>query len=187
MSTPYKDLIEAAIDDVLTKAGSTESQRSDARIALLPLLMRTSSGAVVWRDTGTALDSAQGLEHFKTIEKTHFLPPVIEDDVVHQAFVMNNMTARGKLLSQVGKAEADRLAKMYGLTGIADPSKGRDMDDGGNINNAAKAARNNPWLDDSPQGEARRVKVIRDLGAKVAASFAKAAGRTLSGQVLRAR
>jgi hypothetical protein len=124
------------------------------------------------------------------------------------AFVGRSIASRGALVKAVGEAEAGRLAKLHGLVGLADfktvgVAPVIADDDEGDDDEADKAkskAKNkdgdkdkpssNPWSQNykgSNPADAERIRIIKTLGTKAAASMATSAGADLAGRPLRSR
>jgi hypothetical protein len=174
---PYRDLIEAQIDDVLKAGGANDVQRQDA-LAMLPRYLEMRDGKVIVADTHEPF----GLDWVQA-NKAFLLPPVHEESEADSAFLSTNMTKRTALVQKVGIDEANRIAGQYGLKNIFEKRAGEASGERGDKTKSA----GNPWLDESEKGEARRIAFIRSCGAKAAASMARSAGRTITGQLLRIR
>jgi hypothetical protein len=119
-------------------------------------------------------------------------PDAVVTELERQAFTGNGAaaaSARAKLVKTLGSEDlANISARKFGLKSIGDfATKGvaPESDKGGDDTSKDKDKSSNPWKDDSPQGEARRIAAIRSLPTHVSAGLAKAAGRDLAGRVLR--
>lgn len=118
------------------------------------------------------------------------------------AFVgRGSVDARGRLVKAVGEVAADRLARLHGIKGLTDfktigkaPTEGDgEPDDKGKDTVADKGKgkpSTNPWSPNyrgSNPAEAERVRIIKSLGTRAAASMATSAGTDLAGRPLRQR
>lgn len=94
-----------------------------------------------------------------------------------------NLTAQGQLVSRYGKAFAEDAAARYGAT-LGSLKPGIDP----NAKADTKGERN-PWSAKFKGGDAaaERIRIIKTLGTKAAASMASAAGADLAGRPLRGR
>lgn len=179
----FKDLIEADIERVL--AASDDARRADAKLILAPLCEHRNGMTVLKPAGNVALDQPAAMEWLKA-NKPHLLPPTFENNLADKAFVgTGNKTAVAELSRQMTMADLTKLAQSYGKRTPWDTKpgvrpNGHDAgDDKGKPNKST-----NPWADDSPGAQTRRVSIIKSLGTKVAADMAKAAGRTIGGQPL---
>lgn len=171
---------ETAIDDTLREWGANQAQRADA-VALLKSQCQLQGDVVVFKPTGAAINEAATREWFEA-NRPHLLPRKFEESLADAAFGPRySATKMQELVKQVGAEQAHVIARTYGRAnafdsksiGKAPESKGDDKPD-----------LRNPWNDESPNGEARRIAAIRDLGTRVCAGLAKSAGKTISGQRL---
>jgi len=115
--------IEPGLDEFFKAQGSSDAQRADA-IAVLQKQCGMVGGIVTLIATGDALDSEKS-KAWIAEHKPHLLPPVFQTSLADRAFQDGNLTARGELVRQVGKTEADKIAQSYGLRSSADPRRGK--------------------------------------------------------------
>jgi hypothetical protein len=93
-----------------------------------------------------------------------------------------SVDARGKLLKALGPVECDKLAQAHSLKSVGDFSRpGKTPTDAKPLKSAQ-----NPFADESPAGEARRISFIRSRGTKASSSLAAAVHRDIAGRPLRA-
>ena len=93
-------------------------------------------------------------------------------DLEQAAFAEGNLTARSRLIKDLGESEADARAKEWGLKGVAD-FKTRGQRPGGEVNKEKPSA-DNPWSRDG-WNITKQGSVVRADPA-LAARLAKAAG-----------
>jgi len=116
-----------------------------------------------------------------------------------------SVDARGRLVKATSEAEADKLAKQYGLTGLGDFKNvgvAPAVEDDEGEDEAAKAKAKakskdkdkpstNPWSPnyrgDEAAKQAERVRIIRVMGSKAAARMSAACQVDLAGRPLRSR
>jgi hypothetical protein len=184
MPQHFNDLIQEKISDVLAAAGSNEVQRVDGMAMLPRYLEMRGTGEVVDRETGEPF----GFEWIKT-NKAFLLPPQHNPSEADAAFLSTNVTKRAAFAREVGIDEANRVARTnYGLKDIYDKRVGtlpgeRKDDDAPRKPDARK----NPWADDSPAGEVRRISAIKALGTKVCGQLAAACNVDIAGRPLNRR
>jgi len=100
--------------------------------------------------------------------------------------------ARGRLVKAIGEAEAERAAKLFGLTGLHDyktvgrtPLDAEPEGDKSKPDDRPKRDRSNPWTwPDGPEAQAERLRIIRNTPTKFSAGLARAAGKRLDGRPL---
>lgn len=135
-----------------------------------------------------ATDAADAFENAKFIEATldkwladqkatrpHLFIDGVQVDLETLAFGDGNMTARARLVNQIGEAAAKERAAAWGLKSLTDKRAGkRPFGNGGN----EKAKGDNPW---SAEGWnlTKQGSLVRTLGEAKAAQIAKAAGSHL--------
>ncbi len=173
--------VETAIDELFKTPLAdgrtpTDAQRADA-VIVLARDCRMDGDKVVLVTTGEALNSDASKEWIKT-NKPHLLPTKYETPLADRAFAENNLTARGQLVKEVGKDEADKIAQSYGLKSSTDARRGTAparADDGKNKTDNATKHKSNPfWRGNwniSTQG-----KLLRAVGPEKCAAIAKAVG-----------
>ena len=110
----------------------------------------------------------------------------VDDDLEERAFGDNNQTARSRLYKQLGPVEYAEREKAWGATGFRKGKTPNEADATGKAEDTNK----NPWRSKDfrtdKAAQARAAGIIKSLGTKVAASMARAAGKTLDGSALRA-
>jgi hypothetical protein len=103
--------------------------------------------------------------------------------------------ARGRLVKAIGEAEAERAAKLFGLTGLHDYKTvgtirpdAEPEGDNSKFDDRPKRDRSNPWTwPDGPEAQAERLRIIRNAPTKFSAGLARAAGKRLDGRPLAAK
>jgi hypothetical protein len=106
---------------------------------------RNDAGETILQDTGPPISDPASVAWLKS--QQHLMPRPHDTPLAKRAFVENNITARGQLLKEVGKTEADRIAKHYGLRGLDDPRRGKApaADTNGEKKKNGHDGRANPW------------------------------------------
>jgi hypothetical protein len=181
---PNQDLIEGDAIAVLAKLGANDIQQQDGG-ALLPRYLEQRNGLTVVKATGVALDTDQGHEWLRT-EKPHLLPRAFEESLADAAFLGTyNATKMQELSRTVTPDELNAIARSYGRKSAFDSKPPEDRTDIRKGRSASGDPKRNAWLDQSPQGEARRIAALSSLPTKVCQEFAAAAGVDLAGRPLR--
>jgi hypothetical protein len=172
--------VETGLDEFFKAQGSTEAQRADA-IAVLKNQCSMVSGVVILTATGDALDTDNSkkwiFEH-----KPHLLPPKFERSLADRAFIDGNMTARGELVKQLGKKEADKIAEQYGLRSSLDSARGEPPlkerggpADSGKSNGKGANHANNPFHK-SNWNLSKQGALLRAIGPEKCAAIAASVG-----------
>lgn len=161
-----------AILMVLREAGSSDAQIADAKLILGPLCHMSGTNCVL-ADTGEPLESAKSMAWLRE-HKAHLLPPNTAD--LDTAFLgVGNKTAAQKVILERGKAEADRLAGLYGKRHALDNRPGvspqQTKNGGDKPNDHSKNPFSKAGWSLKKQGE-----LVRALGVEKASAMAKAVG-----------
>jgi hypothetical protein len=167
--------VDTGIDEFFKAAGSSEAQRADA-IAVLKDKCGMVGGIVTLIATGETLDSEKS-KAWIAEHKPHLLPPIYERSLADRAFLDGNITARGALVKQIGKAEADKLAQQYGLHSVSDTRPGTapaGANDGKQKPNGKEHA-SNPFHK-SNWNVSKQGSLLRAVGVEKCAAIAASVG-----------
>lgn len=177
MPTPVEKAIDELFQTPLADGRTpSETQRADA-VYLLARDCRIDGGKLILVDTGEALDSTASLAWIADNHKT-LLPTEYERSLADRAFVDNNLTARGKLVREVGKAEADKIAETYGLASSTDTARGKApvrADAGGDKTKNAAKHKSNPFHRSNWNISAQGA-LLKAVGVEKCAAIARAVG-----------
>ncbi len=174
--------VEAAIDVLFQTPLAdgrtpTDAQRADA-VIILSRDCRVSDGKVILVDTGEPLDSEASIAWIVE-NKPHLVPAKYERSLADRAFIDGSLKARGDLVKEVGKKEADRIAETYGLRSSHDTARGKPplaekrSDDASNKKPTDHSK--NPWHR-SNFNITRQGQIFNALGAEKAAAMARSVG-----------
>jgi hypothetical protein len=105
--------VDDGIFAALREAGSSDAQIADAKLVLAPLC-ELKNNVCILSATGAALESPKWIAWLQANEP-HLLPAANQVADAELAFTgTGNKTAAQRLISELGKAEADRIAALYG-------------------------------------------------------------------------
>jgi hypothetical protein len=105
--------VDDGIFAALREAGSSDAQIADAKLVLAPLC-KLKNNVCILSATGAALESPKWIAWLQANEP-HLLPAANQVADAELAFTgTGNKTAAQRLISELGKAEADRIAALYG-------------------------------------------------------------------------
>jgi hypothetical protein len=170
--------VDDGIFAALREAGSSDSQIEDAKLVLSPLCQMQGHICIL-NATGAALESEMSIKWLQE-NKPHLLPRENQIADAELAFVgRGNKTAAARLIRELGQAEADRVAQMYGKAHALDNEPGvapkREQQKRGDSTTEHKG---NPFSragwNVSKQGQ-----LIRSLGIEKASAMARAVGVTI--------
>jgi hypothetical protein len=136
---------EATIIEAFKALGSNDAQVLDAVLVLAPRITE-KAGRFFYNDADShdvPLDNITAFKATMTKEKPHLLPRAFESSLADKAFIDGSLAARAELRAQVGEIEATKIAKNYGLSGLADTRRARAAV----TDEMKKSAANNPWSD----------------------------------------
>jgi hypothetical protein len=106
-------------------------------------------------------------------------PHLFEQPTAHQSLEAlafagsGNVTARGKLVKEIGEKDADKAARSWGLSGLHDFTR-QGAPVSGEQKAARKADRENPWSE-AGWNLTRQGALVKAMGIEKAASMARAA------------
>ena len=108
-------------------------------------------GIVTHKTTGAAYDQPAVTEFWQNDkgergEKgSHYFPPKFEVSLADRAFLDGNITARGKLVAELGPVKALELAQRYGLRSVHDTRRGTRPTDLPAEDKKKTGGAANPW------------------------------------------
>lgn len=170
--------VDDGIFAALREAGSSNSQIEDATLVLGPLCQMEGHICIL-TTTGAALESEKSIKWLQE-NKPHLLPRANQIADAELAFVgRGNKTAAARLIRELGQAEADRVAQMYGKAHALDNRPGvAPKRSEQKSSNGTPDHKNNPFSragwNVSKQGQ-----LIRSLGIEKASAMARAVGVTI--------
>lgn len=171
--------IQDGIHAALTEYNSTASQIEDAKTVLAPLCEMKGTICIL-TPTGAALESPKSLAWLQE-NKPHLLPRANQVADAELAFTgTGNKTAAARLIRELGREEADRIAQMYGKAHALDnrpgvaPKRADQKNGDGKPNDHAKNPFSKAGWNVSKQGQ-----LVRSLGPEKAAAMARAVGVTI--------
>ena len=163
--------IRDGIWNALTDAGSTDSQVKDGELVLAPLCEMQGSACVL-KATGAAIESDKSLTWVRE-NKPHLLPPVYQVNDADVAFTgRGNKTVAQKLIRELGKTEADKIAQTYGKAHALDNKPGVAPQRKQHKSDNAEHAKN-PWSK-AGWSVTRQGQLVRSLGVEKASAMARA-------------
>lgn len=170
--------INDGIFAALREAGSSDSQIDDAKLVLGPLCQMQGHMCIL-TTTGEALESAKSIKWLQE-NKPHLLPRANQIAEADLAFIgLGNKTAAARLIRELGQAEADRVAEMYGKAHALDNRPGvapkRPEQKSGN---GTPDHKNNPFSR-AGWSVSKQGQLIRALGIEKASAMARAVGVTI--------
>lgn len=166
--------IPSGIDDAFKAWESNDMQRADA-ITLLKGLCKMQGDICFFNITQTAITDPAAKQWFEK-NKPHLLPRKFERSLADRAFADGNMTARTKLLGEVGEQELTRIAQSYGLRTAHDTRRGKSPvapDPNKKINGVDHAS--NPFHK-SNWNLTKQSALVRSLGEDKARAIARSVG-----------
>jgi hypothetical protein len=165
--------IEKAITEAFTAFGSNPAQIADAVLSIAPLTY-LRNGETILAETGKPISHPTSEKVIRAL-KPHYFPSEVSEDLAARAFSgRGNLTVRGELIRQVGRARADEIAQEWGLRDVADTKPGFKPRNGDGGKQPAKD-RDNPWTADR-WNVTRQGAIVKAMGVEKAAGIARAAG-----------
>jgi hypothetical protein len=163
-----------SVDDgilmTLREAGSSDAQIADAKLILGPLCEMRGYDCVL-SATGAPLQSDESLAWLKE-HKPHLLP--VDRANADKAFSgAGNITAAARLIRELGRAEADRIAQSYGKAHALDSKQGVSPQQTKN-RNGTDDHKGNPWCSAGPWSITRQGQIVKALGIEKASAMARA-------------
>jgi hypothetical protein len=131
---------ELAISEAMKACGSSPAQCADAAIVLAERVTVGENGAYY-----LGAIPIENVSQFRAgiLElKPHLLPPKADASLADRAFIDGSIQARGQLVREIGEAEADKLAKTYGLDSLQDYRRARAVQ---TDDVERQSTSNNPW------------------------------------------
>lgn len=175
------ELLELQNDlyDLAVSWGSNHAQAEDFSQLRRDLFGRDTMGGIIHIQSNLPHDHP---EVRTIIQKAwpHLLPPKFEVTLSDKAFLENDMTARGKLVKELGASAALDVAKRYGHDSLHSTAKGVRPDnlpdpDADRKAKAVQDRKNNPW---SKEGWSftRQMSLFKAVGPEKAAQIAASVG-----------
>lgn len=163
--------VDDGILKALGEAGSSPAQIEDAKLILGPLCLMDGVNCVL-ATTGAPLESEKSMAWLRA-NKGHLLPADTAD--ADAAFVgRGNKTVAARLIRDLGKAEADRIAQTYGKRDALDNKPGvapqrEQKDASGKPADHSK----NPWSR-AGWNVTKQGAIVKSLGVEKASQMARA-------------
>ena len=164
-----------SVDDgilmALREAGSSDAQIADAKLVLGSLCRMEGTNCVLV-ETGAPLESEKSMDWLRA-NKPHLLP--VNNADADKAFAgKGNVTAAAKLIRDIGREAADKLAQQYGKAHALDSKPGvapqhqQKNGDGKPVDHSK-----NPWSR-AGWNVTRQGAIVKSLGVEKASAMARA-------------
>ncbi|HUI12988.1 MAG TPA: hypothetical protein VL048_05905 [Xanthobacteraceae bacterium] len=154
----------------LREAGSSDAQIADAKLVLGSLCRMEGTNCVLV-ETGAPLESDKSMEWLRA-NKPHLLPVNHAD--ADKAFAgTGNKTAAARLIRDLGKAEADRIAQTYGKAHALDNKPGIAPHQKQQKDCKPNDHKGNPWSS-AGWSVTKQGQLVRSLGLEKASAMARA-------------
>jgi hypothetical protein len=145
---------------------------------VLPTMTYLRNGEVVLASTGKPITDPASEKALRQT-KPHWFPREYSESLADKAFAgRGNLTARGQLVREVGREEANKIAQTYGLHDVADTRTGQMPRRVDGYEREAQKNGDNPWSAEK-WNVTRQGAIVRAMGVEKAAAIARAAGSVI--------